>query len=306
MRKLFPLTFLFILLISCEDHKVNIFLNLKKGQTYNQTMTKKETVTQTVNGQPETIITSITRRMAYLVKGGNNDNYNMEAKYKRLSIGMEFPRDTFQFNSEQRDGQDTFSTVLSKVTDQPFFIKLKKDGEVKDIRGIDSLFISMFAEYPQLSGNNDQNIEAALLREFGSKALTGGLGRVVAIFPDNPVAKGDTWAVITHSEAAGGTSMKFTYQYKGRIDSNYLIHVNAVIKNDNNSYVKTSGLTGKYNLSGALSSDIQVNKATGWITEAQINEMLKGTSQIKGNLKKIPEGKPTPISFKTEITISDR
>jgi hypothetical protein len=53
-----------------------------------------------------------------------------------------------------------------------------------------------------------------------------------------------------------------------------------------------------------LSADFIVNKKSGWIVEARINQDVKGTAQIKDN-PKIPGGMSIPMSIKGETEITD-
>ncbi len=59
----------------------------------------------------------------------------------------------------------------------------------------------------------------------------------------------------------------------------------------------------KYNLAGKSTSRIKVDKESGWIREARIEQNIKGTSTIQAN-EQIPDGMSIPmtISSKTEIS----
>lgn len=294
-----------LLLLSCKRNKIQISLNLKKGQTYNQIITTEEYSTRIVNGQTLNLMTSTSRSMAYLVKKVAKNSFDIDAKYKKLSIAMKFPSDTMNFSSEYGNDPNSFSHVLYEVKDKPFFVQIGKDGEVYEVKDIDLIFTDLFAKLSYPQKNNVRHIEEEIFKEFGSSAIKNNLGRLVSILPDQSVKVGDTWGITSRSDAGGGTTMKFTYQYRGMTDSVYLIHVDGVIKSENTSFIKTDGLLEKYNLLGSINSDIQINKLTGWLFKAQIIENVKGYIETKDDSVS-SERKPIAVRFRNVMSISDR
>jgi hypothetical protein len=56
----------------------------------------------------------------------------------------------------------------------------------------------------------------------------------------------------------------------------------------------------RYDLSGAMKSEIVLDKATGWVIEAKINQELQGTVYIKKN-EKLPDGLTIPMVMKNSM-----
>jgi hypothetical protein len=66
-----------------------------------------------------------------------------------------------------------------------------------------------------------------------------------------------------------------------------------------------NGMPAKYHLSGPTDAKIKMDSKTGWITEATIDQHLKGTLEIKDN-PKIPGGISIPMEFHIISTITDK
>ena len=61
----------------------------------------------------------------------------------------------------------------------------------------------------------------------------------------------------------------------------------------------------KYNMSGTMSSEIKVNRKSGWVIESKINQIIKGTAEVKDN-PKIPGGMIIPMTMSNEMTITEK
>jgi hypothetical protein len=109
--------------------------------------------------------------------------------------------------------------------------------------------------------------------------------------------------VNTQLESAMSANLEETLEYKGSTDSTSLIHGEGKIQTaDKDAYIETNGMPLKYNLSGTLSADFIVDKKSGWIVEARIDQEVKGTAQIKDN-PKMPGGMLIPMSMKGETEV---
>ena len=62
------------------------------------------------------------------------------------------------------------------------------------------------------------------------------------------------------------------------------------------------GMPLKYNLSGAISSEIKIDKQSGWIIEAHNNQDIAGEVQVQAN-PKMPMTMTIPMTMKNETVI---
>ena len=66
------------------------------------------------------------------------------------------------------------------------------------------------------------------------------------------------------------------------------------------TYLPIRGMPTRYDLSGAMKSEIVLDKVTGWVIEAKINQEMQGKVYIKKN-EKLPDGLTIPMVMKNSM-----
>jgi len=304
MRKLLQFVIALLLITPSKSQTVHLALNLQKGERYDHIQNSKVSVNETVNGQEIEIVMTVYAKTAYFIKDITDQFYSIEVSYKNMNLKMQLPQGTMQYSSSKKDTSDLVSTLLSNMTNKPFYIQINKTGKVQQITGFDSLLDNLVKKMnvPEIQ---KQAFKDQMIKAFGAKAMKGSIETVTSIFPDKPVAKNDHWIINTKLESAMSANLQETFEYKGSTDSTSLIHGEGKIQTANkDAYIETNGMPLKYDLAGTLTSDFIINKKSGWIVEARINQEVKGTAQIKDN-PKIPGGMSIPMTIKGETEIRD-
>jgi uncharacterized protein DUF6263 len=304
MRKLIQFVIALLLITPSKSQTVHLSLNLQKGERYDHIQNSKVSVNETVNGQDMEIVMTVYAKTAYVIKDITDQFYNMEVIYKNLNLEMQLPQGTMQYSSSKKDTSDLLSTLLSRIANKPFYVQMTRTGKVQQVTGFDSLLDNMIKKM------NIPEIQKTALKEqmskaYGPKSMKGSIETVTSIFPDKPVAKNDHWIINTQLESAMSANLKETFEYKGSTDSTSLIHGEGIIQTaDKDAFIETNGMPLKYDLTGTLTADFIVDKKSGWIMEARINQLVKGTAQIKDN-PKMPGGMSIPMTIKGETEIRD-
>ncbi|MCW3807075.1 DUF6263 family protein [Plebeiibacterium marinum] len=304
MRKIKVLALMLVLVASVSAQKVKLTLNLNKGQEYNQNMDSKITISQQVSGMTMDIGMDIKGVMAFVVDEVSNEGYDMSVRYKSLTMKMDLPTGVMEYSSEKGDLNDIFSGILGSMVNKTFYITMLKSGRIKEVRNVDVLFGSMFENFPNVPEAQLKQIKKQLKDAYGAKALKGNMEMVTSVFPEKPVAVGDTWNVDTDMESGFAAKMNSVYKYMGQDEGCYLIEGNSKINTvDKDVYVENNGMKMKYNMKGSLVSKIKVDKKTGWIVEAKIDQEMKGTTEIQSNAQ-MPNGMSIPMEMKNKMTVT--
>jgi len=305
MKRILNLIIGLAFVISCHAQQEKLELNLVKGETYFQNMSSNTSIIQTIFGQEVDMDMSLDSKVSYKVTGIQNNIYDMEVMYESMTMKMNLPNGIMEFSSEKIDENDILSTLLGSMIQKPFSIKMTKTGIVNEVKNIDSLFSNMFDLFPQVSDIQKQQIKGQITQAYGEKAFKGNIEMFSAIFSDSPVSKGDKWTVNTQLEAGMSAKVKTIYELKDISDSYYQIFGNAIIETaDKDAYIETNGMPLKYDLAGTMTSDIKIDKSTGWAISAKVNQTIKGTAYIKDN-PQIPGGLAIPMTINSESTISE-
>jgi len=305
MRAFFTSILFTILFLPCQAQSTDLKPNLEKGKEYKQITNSKVTIIQDLNGQQINMVMAIKGAMTFLVKSVNANDYNMEVKFEQLSMSMQMPQGTMEFSSEKNDENDIFSTILGAMKNKTFDVLMSKTGKIVEVRNVELLWETAINQFDQLPEMQKEQLKAQIVKSYGAKALKGNIEMVTAIYPDSPVNIGEKWTINTNIESGMSSKMTTIYELTDLTPNFALIKGNSTIETaDKEAYIESNGMPIKYDLKGTMSSEIKVDKNTGWIVEATINQEIKGDTYIKEN-PKMPNGMKIPMTMKSEMVITN-
>lgn len=304
MRKLATLLCAVLIVSSANGQKAKLSLNLEQDESYKQINHSEVNINQDVYGMKMNIVMVMDGSTSYLVKEVSKEGYDMELRYDWMSMTMKMPQATMEFSSEKDDESDLFSSILAQMKDKPIKLKMDKRGKITEIEDVEAMWndvIDLFDQFPQ---QEREQVKAQILNAYGGKALSGSIEAITAIFPEKRVKKGAQWNIINQTEAGMATTVTTDYTYEG-MEGEYAIisGQGTVVTTDKDAYVETNGMSMKYDLSGSSSSMIKMDKKSGWIYEAIVDQSIGGNATIKAN-DQLPEGMTIPMTIKNETKIT--
>ncbi|GAB7088705.1 DUF6263 family protein [Marinifilum fragile] len=304
MKKLLTLALILSATLCVQAKKYKLALNLEVGKEYIQKSNAKMTITQNFNGMPIEIGMNIKGDYVFKVIGAENDQYDMEVKYRTVEMEMESAQGKSSFSSNKASEQDIMSTMLSRMIDKPFKMIMGQNGKVIEITGIDNLFGGMFEGFDITQQQKDQ-ILAQLKQSYGEKAFKGSFEQITAIYPKGKVKLGKKWTTETNIEAGMSVHVTTNFELKAANTEYFLLHGEGDLSsNPNSPFVKQNGMDMKILLDGNLTSDIKIDRKTGWIIDATIVQNLSGNTELKAG-EQMPEGMSIPMTVKSKSVITD-
>jgi len=305
MKKLLTFTILFLVYTTCFAQKATLALNLTRGNTYYMITNTNMTISQTINGQLQNVNSSLTAKMAFTVTAVMDTSYAMNVQYDRIGIQMALPTGTMNFESDKKDHPDVFSTIMENMTNKPFSIVMSKTGKVLSIGNTENLSKGLFEGVTQLTDEQKNQFREQLMKSFGPEAFKANIEIGTAVFPDVKVAQNDKWSVSSAVESNMQTKSTTTFTLNSITASAYMVHGESVISpGDNNDFTEMNGMPMKYTVNGISEYDLKIDRESGWIAEARINQVIKGNVEIKDN-PKLPGGMIIPMTIMDDQTISD-
>lgn len=305
MKTIFTLILTVFVLTSYQTQNLDLSLKLEKGKEYKQITNSKATIIQEVNGQKVNMVMTIKGTMTFLVKDITENGYNMDAKFEELSMSMQMPQGLMEFSSEKNDANDIFSTILGAMKDKAFGITMSKTGKITDVKNVEALWSTAINTFDQLSEMQKEQIKAQIMKAYGGEALKGNIEMVTAIYPDSPVNRGDKWTINTKLESGMSANMTTDYEF-AELTSEYALikGKSTIVTADKDAYIESNGMPMKYDLTGSMDSEIKVDKNTGWIIEATINQKIEGDTYIKEN-PQLPNGMKIPMTMINDVVITN-
>lgn len=305
MRPIITLIFTAFILTSCQTQSSDLTLKLEKGKEYKQITNSKATIIQEVNGQKMNMVMAINGTMTFFVKDITENGYDMDAKFEVLSMSMQMPQGLMEFSSEKNDANDIFSTILGAMKNKAFGVTMSKTGKITDVKNVEALWSTAIDKFDQLPEMQKEQVKAQIMKAYGAEALKGNIEMVTAIYPDSPANKGDKWTINTKLESGMSANMTTDYEFVELTSEYALIKGKSTIETaDKDAYIESNGMPMKYDLTGSMESEIKVNKNTGWIIEAKVNQKIGGDTYIKEN-PQLPNGMKIPMTMINEMVITN-
>jgi FKBP-type peptidyl-prolyl cis-trans isomerase 2 len=280
-------------------------MNLENGKTYNQSTTTVLTITQDVMGQPVEIEMTIIGEMSFLVQGVSDDVYDMELQYERLKMEMKMPQMNMAFDTDTPDEQDMMSRLMTSLKNKPFNIKMNSRGKILEVSNSENLYSGMMEQMDGMDEMQKIQLKTQMEDSFGPETLKGNIEMATAMFPEQPVDIGDSWAVETKLESSMSMILKSDYQLlESTKEFNKVKGEGVMSTDDQQGFVETNGMLMKYNMKGTMSSDITLDAKSGWPVEARISQHLAGENEMKVT-RDAPDTMKIPMEMNSTIVMTD-
>jgi hypothetical protein len=283
----------------------SISLKLEKDKEYKQAISSKTTLSQTIDGEKSDVVITTTHTMNFLVKTISQNAYLLDVKYEKQSMLLQMPEETMEFSSEKKDTNDIISNFAGAMMNKSFEVLMSKTGKIIEVKDYESLLENAANQFVQLSEAEKEELKALIMKSNGIEAVKNNIEMATAIYPDKPVNKSDKWTVDSNCLIGVPSKMSTNYELASFTSKYALIKGYSILKTiDKNKYIESDGILMKYDLTGSMVSDINVDKNTGWVINAKITQEIKGDTYIKENSQS-PDEMKIPMTITTEIMITN-
>lgn len=305
MKRILLAATLIIASATSYAQKVKPALKLIKGNTYYLITSAHSVIKQTINGQLNNIDMTIDGKMSFKVLNADDSLYYMEVNYTKVGMKMVLATGTVAFDSDNKDTSNVMARIMSGITNKPFTASITKSGRIRSVENAETMITSMIDGFKEVPSAQKEQLKTQLTQSFGSSALKSNLEMSMAVLPEKAIAKNDKWTIGTKLEGAMAAQITSVYQLMDITPQSYIIHGSSTLATDNTAGYKTiSNMPMKYNMKGTMTSDVVVDKATGWISSSKMKQTIDGTVEIKDN-PQVPGGLTFPMTVTSETTTSD-
>ena len=306
MRNSLSLLLLLAVFIPCYAQKTDLTLNLEKGKEYRQTVNSEATSVQELMGQKLEIAMKVENEIVYKVLNVSSSDCDLEVRYENMQIRAEQPHGSLDYSSENPDAQDLLSTMLHKLTGIVYNIKLSKNGQVLEIENLNSALEQMFDDLSHFPEAQLVPIKTQILSTYSEEVLKNSFELISPFYPDYSVGVGDIWDAATEVYSEMGL-LAVTAEYELVELGDDFVRVKSISETatkNRDDYLETGGMEIKFDITGSTVSEFKLDRKTGWIIEANKNQVMEGNTETKGN-PTFPGGMVIPIKVKTEVVITN-
>jgi hypothetical protein len=308
MKTAFTLSLIIITSICAYAQKTKLELRLQKDSTYYLSTRSSNTVIEKIEGHEQVLSMILSGRVSHKVVAINDSLYVLDVRYESFSFHAAISdKPIFDMDSEDKNGNNIISRVCQVMLHKSMTVIISKAGKVLKITRPDNFFSDIFAAFPQLNEAQKTLILRRLEQNFNDNSYKSSFQDAFAVFSNVTVGLNDHWVVNTTMEGTIVANIATNYVLQEITGNNLVIHGNAQISAAGDPlYKQMFGMDLRVvNVAGTESADYKVDRATGWVTYAQVTKNIKADMIIKDG-PKTPGGLVFPIVADIAYTMSSK
>lgn len=279
---------------SCKsgNDAVDLKMNLQSGAKYSYVMDMNMTMEQSAMGQSMKTDQKMTMESTYDVAAGEGNGKKLTISYDRVAMSMKNPVMNMEYDSKEGGKKDSMLNGMGMILNKPFTMLVTEKGEITRIEGLDAIIQNVGT-----TGNpQDEGMRKQIAGMFNDTAIRSMMQQSLNIYPDKAVKAGDTWTKMMVVNM-GPLAMKIDNTYKLKSISGGTAHVDVTSKiSSNGGTMQQGGQEIKIDLNGDSKGNMDVDVASGLVTDSKVKQ------NIKGNMSAMGMAIPMSITSETHIT----
>jgi len=284
------------------QEKLDLKLNLKKGQKFGLKMVTDQKMSQTMMGQQQKMNQMTAIGMSFEVLAvDDNQNMSIKTTYQNIHNRMEGPMGVMEYDSTkpQQPGADNpMSAMYKAMVGHSFVMKLTPKGEILEIKGIDEMIAKMIDKMATDEAMKQQ-MKETMKNFINEDKMKETSGSIVAALPQKPVGIGDSWTNKISVPIGFPMEIDTTNTLTNHKDGIITIQTNAEIKSGEQGKPIKMGPT---KMKGWYKRTIQIDAATGWMVQRKEDMNFTGEFKTEPN-EQMPQPMTIPIALESVTTV---
>jgi hypothetical protein len=271
------------------QNSASLKMNLEKNKVYRLKSVSEQTITQTVNGNQQTVDSRVNYTLSMKMIDVTPDFMITEIHFDTLVTNTNSMGKTVSFSStlegniKSSETGDIMSCIMNRLSKSALFVKMDFTGrpiEIVNAKMLSDLVLKDTSSIT-LTGPMAAAVKMQVANTISDDNLKTMIGMFTWCLPAKQVSSGDDWNVTQQMNSGGMTLDIITAYHLDGISGNYAnITSESNIKASENAVpIKSGGASITYdNLQGLSKSNMVIDIRTGLIVED------KAKTHISGNL----------------------
>jgi hypothetical protein len=271
------------------QNSASLKMNLEKNKVYRLKSVSEQTITQTVNGNQQTVDSRVNYTLSMKMIDVTPDFMITEIHFDTLVTNTNSMGKTVSFSStlegniKSSETGDIMSCIMNRLSKSALFVKMDFTGrpiEIVNAKMLSDLVLKDTSSIT-LTGPMAAAVKMQVANTISDDNLKTMIGMFTWCLPAKQVSSGDDWNVTQQMNSGGMTLDIITAYHLDGISGNYAnITAESNIKASENAVpIKSGGASITYdNLQGLSKSNMVIDIRTGLIVED------KAKTHISGNL----------------------
>lgn len=273
-------------------------LHLKNEENLSQSVLNVEHLIVSANGETDSTVTKTSYRLMFKVVESRGEDYLLESCFKQMLLVNVTSAGTYEYKPEKASAYDLLSSIMAKIIDQPFSVRLSKSGKVIEIKELELVIRSAIKNLPE---NMTSQFEEMITRWYGSGVLSRNLEMMTLPLPLKTDTDTTNWTLNQHLMFIPNEEINIMYKIADFDANTYHIEGNGTMDKEKHKFGSSdSDVKAVSNASFSLSASYK--KANGWFINGEVIEHVDGKlkasdiDEVNGWI---------PFEMITKTTISD-
>lgn len=281
---------LFVISLMAQESAI-LKMNLEKNKLYRLKSVSEQTVTQTVNGNQQTVESKVEYTLSIKMLDVTPEFMITEIHFDTLITNTNTMGKTTIINStlegdiKSSETGDIMSCIMNRLSRNALYVKMDFTGKPAEI--VNAKMLSDMVLKDTASITLAEPLAAVMKTQIAGTVSDNNLKTMIGGFtwhlPGRQVSVGDEWQ-ITEQTNSGGMLLAITttYHLDGINDNNANITVESSIRAPENAPpIQSGGATVSYdNLTGMSKSNLVVDIRTGLVVEDNAKTRISGNLGI--------------------------
>jgi hypothetical protein len=283
--------------------KIDLKLNLKKGDAYVYDMNIASTINQTISGEESVGNQTMRFVMTLTIEDVDNaGNLNHAVAYSRVATSMETGRQSMKFDSADAGALPRGMEGVNALVGASFKCVCTPKGALLELEGLDALLDKVVDATLAANPNMPkEELREQMRSQFGESAMKEMLGPIFTTLPEKPVGIGDTWTRKITAVNLYNLTVETEFKAVDRVDGVMYVSAKSALSSGgpDDKGVTVGRVTTKFNGSGSQEGTADLNEATGMAIKSTMKQRLSGILTVSG-----PDGEmEIPTKIATTITL---
>jgi hypothetical protein len=283
---------LFVISVMAQESAI-LKMNLEKNKLYRFKSVTEQTVTQTINGNQQTVDTKVDYTISLKMLDVTQDFMVTEIHFDTLITNTNSMGKTTNINStvegdiKSSETSDIMSCIMNRLSKNALYVKMDFTGKPVEI--VNAKMLSDLVLKDTATITLAEPMAAAIKTQIAGIVSDDNLKTMINSFtwhlPNKQVSTGDNWSITDQTNSGGMTLSVITTYHLDGIKGNYAnVTVESNIKAaENAAPIQSGGATVTYdNLAGQSKSNMVTDIRTGLIVEVKSKIHISGTLGISG------------------------
>jgi hypothetical protein len=266
-------------------------MNLEKNKTYRLKSVSEQIITQTVNGNQQTVNTKVNQCLSLKVMDVTPEFMVTEVHMDTMITNTNSMGKTININStvdgdmKSSEMGDIMSCIMNRLSKNAIYAKMDFAGrpvEVVNSKMLSDLILKDTSTIT-LTGPMASALKTQITEVVSENTLKTMIGSFTWYLPGKEVSAGETWKITQQTHSGGMLLDIITSYHLDQVDGNFAnITAESVIKPAANAQpIHSAGATVTYdNLQGLSKSNLVIDTRTGLIVDQKAKSHIAGDLSI--------------------------